>query len=631
MKNPFLASLGNEIRLPVTSLIGMTERLLESELTPDQRSMAEVTRDAAEALLELIGDMVVLSGIPGGHLKLERVKFDLAGMIGTVTRLYAVEAKQCGLRLDCHIEDEVPQTAMGDPGRLRHVLAALIGNAVKFTESGSVTLAVGVEPGQGPSHRVRFSVRDTGHGIAPEKVQSILNEPGQVSGAAPDSPWDGEGAGLAITQLILVLMESHLEIKSEPGKGSEFSFVLELPRAESGEPAPRPDNWLHLDGARVLLVGDSPGQRRTIGEMLGWAGVSVDGAGDSDSALAALSTAGAGDRPYQMVIIESYLPGADGFDLALKINEMNGTAGLPLMVLSSGGEPGDAERCRKSGVSAYLSKPISRIELLQVSALLLAAGGKQPLKNMLITRYSMEENRPRLRVLMVDDSPVNRQVTAAMLHRRGHHVDAVGSISLAVQRVASTEYDAILAQACLEGQQRLAEAASRPLIAMVNRDAEVQDGSLRMPPDPMELFAAVERWGIPAISSPPVHEHPEPSRNRPPVDMDELVRIMRDAGIEDTVGPILKIFIDDAPARMSALEEAASRGDSKGMVAAAHVFYSSSGSVKADVLAGILKEIEKSGMAGDGATAAGLVAEARREYDAVAQFLQISGRLVPAD
>jgi CheY-like chemotaxis protein len=329
MNNPFLVSLGQQIRSPMNSLIGVTESLLETDLTPAQRSMAEVARGAAEALLDVINEMVVLSGLQDGRMNLESVNLDLAGMVGSVARLYAADAKQAGLELTCRVDGDLPQNVVGDPGRLRQILAALIENAIKFTESGSVGLTVEIGSGEGSPTPVRFTVRDTGIGIPQEKVRSILNEPGQICGTGQDSHWGGEGHGLAIAQLILLLMESRLEIESEPGTGSVFSFELELPRAESVRSDTRRDDWLHLENARVLAVCDSAAQRRTIGEMLGCAGMCVTGVGDAASASSALAEPG--PDPFQLVIIDSYLPGADCFDLAVGIHGLGGCAGLPLM------------------------------------------------------------------------------------------------------------------------------------------------------------------------------------------------------------------------------------------------------------------------------------------------------------
>jgi CheY-like chemotaxis protein/HPt (histidine-containing phosphotransfer) domain-containing protein len=616
VKNPFLVSLGHEIRAPMNSLIGVTESLLESGLTPAQRCMAEAARGAAEALLEVINDMVVLSGIRDGRMKLERVNFDLVGMIGTVARLYAAEARQCGLDLTCRIDPGVPKSAMGDPGRLRQVLGALIGNAVKYTESGEVGIGVDLEPGDGSSVRLRFTVRDSGIGIPPEKLQSILNEPGQIHGKASDTRWDGEGYGLAVTQLILLVMGSHLEIESEVGKGSIFRFTVALDRAEDNGDEPLPDDWLHLQGARVLVVADSASQGRLLEEILGCAGVHVDTVSDAGSALEALTTPSARDRVHQMVIMDSYLPGTDCFELAGKIHALDRAAGIPLMVLSSGGQPGDGERCRTSGISAYLSKPVSRIELLQASAALLAAGDGFLPDRRLITRFSMEEGRRAMQVLMVDGSPANRQVTVTMLHRRGHRVDAFAGLDEALQAMEQTKYDIVLVHQSIEGGERLA-AGDAPVVLTLAKPENAEPGSLSMPPEPMALFAAVERWGIPA----PSVQSAEPVRERNPVDMDALTQMMRDAGIEDAVGTILQIFRNEGPAWMTALSEAAARNDAAAMAKAAHVFFSAAGSVKAVDLAALLQRIEDSGNKGDAAAAARLAEEAGREYEAVQAFL----------
>ena len=634
MKNPFLVSLGHEIQAPMNSLIGVTESLLETDLTADQRRMAEAARGAAQALLEVLNDMVVLSGIRDGRMSLERVNFDLVGMIETVARLYTAEAQQCGLELVCRIDDQVPKIAMGDPGRLRQVLATLIGNAVKYTEAGQVVLGVTVEPGSASSTRLRFSVRDSGTGIPAGQVHSILHEPGPIQGSAQDSRWSGEGYGLAIAQLILVLMGSRLEIESEVGKGSLFEFVLELGLADSGAGDAFPDDWLHLEGARVLVVGGSQGQCRMIEEVLGCAGVLVDAVEGGRAALAALSASGSGNGPYQMVIIDSYLPGTGCFELAREIRGLNGASCLPLMVLRSGGQPGDGERCRAGGISAYLSKPVSRIELLQAAAILLACGAGSLPNRLLVTRYSMEESRRTLRILMVDDSPVNRQVVAAMLHRRGHRVDAFSSVSDAMQAGDETVYDAVMLQRNLQGQGLPAEGDAPVVITLVNpgpsgggraAGARSERPGLVMPPDPMALFAAVEQWGITASSTD--RAEPEPQRN--PVDLVALRTMMRDAGIEDAVDTILQIFINESPAWMSALSEAALRGDAAGMAKAAHVFRSAAGSVKANDLFEALSRIEETGNRGDAAAAARLVQQAGSEYQAVGAFLNMAGTVAP--
>jgi signal transduction histidine kinase/DNA-binding NarL/FixJ family response regulator/HPt (histidine-containing phosphotransfer) domain-containing protein len=391
-KSEFLANVSHEIRTPLNGIIGMTALALDAPLPDEARAHLTLVKGAADALLGLVNDLLDFSKIETSHMRLEPIPFYLRPGIEEVVRSLAARAEEKGLHLGMQIDDDVPDELVGDPGRLRQVLVHLVGNAVKFTEQGRIDVGIGLEQAGEQTVTLRLRVSDTGIGV-PEDKHELIREPfTQVDGSSTRR-YGGLGLGLSIASELIALMHGRLDLESAPGRGSTFHFT-----AVFGRPRPMMEAALPqagaLDGLRVLAVDDDPVNRRVLEARLASWGVRVRAVDRAVAALQALAEARDAGDPYRVALVDRQMPDRDGFMLADEVRSDPGYGAMPIVLLSSSGERGDAARCRRIGIAAYLTKPVREADLRDALGAVLAAPPGAVVER-LITRHALSESRPR--------------------------------------------------------------------------------------------------------------------------------------------------------------------------------------------------------------------------------------------
>ncbi len=522
-KSQFLANMSHDVRTPMNGVLGMTNLLLDTPLTDQQRRFAETVRISGEALLAIINDILDFSKIEAGKLELEAIDFNLRQIVEDVHELFAEHAQNKSLELLCRFHDGVPDTLRGDPGRLRQILTNLIGNAVKFTEQGEVVVEVkridgpGSRNGAGAGCLLHFAVADTGIGI-PAAIQPRLFEAFVQADGSTTRKYGGTGLGLAIAKQLAQMMGGDIGVVSERGEGATFWFTVQLEqsaaRLDSAAVSRR-----NLTGLRVLVVEDNATNRDILHhQVTGW-GMSSGSAETGIQALSLLRAAAARSAPYDLAIVDMKMPGMDGIALAEAIKADPAISRVRLVMLTSMvGQFGDIERARKAGILTCLSKPVRQSDLYDCLVKAVAAEAKALAgrEEGAFDGTDRGERKSRFsgRVLLAEDHPVNQEVALAMLEAFDCEVEVVDNGRAALESLARSRYDLVLMDcqmpemdgfsATAEIRRREDASGSRmPVVALTasamqgDREkclAAGMDDYLAKPFTQDKLYAMLERW-----------------------------------------------------------------------------------------------------------------------------------------
>ena len=509
-KSMFFATMSHEIREPMNGVLGMTRLLLETPLSDEQKGYVDAVHNAGQALLTIINDILDLSRMEAGQLRLDRIDFDLVTVVERTVAILRPRAENKGLALELGLTSDLPKSLSGDPGRLRQLLMNLLGNAIKFTESGSVRLGIRTLVDEGGRITLGFDIKDTGIGI-PDHLRENLFTP--YAQADPSIPrlYGGSGLGLTICKKLVKLMDGTIDVDSVEGEGTRFHIGLTFEKAKPEQSSLPPSG--QIAGLHILVVDANEMTRMMLDQQaLSW-GAITHLASSGDKALAALARAANG-APIDVVLIDSALPDMSGEELGRIIRGDEKLGAPALVMMTSSGLRGDAARAAEIGFSAYLPKPLTPTDLL--NCLLRLRGARQPEPGDLITIHSLSETQPEgLDILLADDNPVNTKIAQTMLEKAGHQIDAVADGAAALDAVARKRYDLVLMDIQmpvmdgLEAARRIRSMAdpginSLPIVAVTANamsgddrlclDAGMDD-YVTKPIDRARLLSKVNQWG----------------------------------------------------------------------------------------------------------------------------------------